>query len=309
MQDIILMGDPHLGRKFRTGVPVHRIGEREQHVWKDFMSSLEVPPGTKMHVNMGDLFDKFVVSPEVLLEAARVYTQAAETNLDCHFVIIEGNHDVSRDRSKASSFDVFTQLVAGLKNIQVVRDKAVQIGEYGFVPFNAFEATKDLVLQLPDGLAAVFGHWDIQDWGGENVIPTELLSSKGIKVAFSGHDHLPRVEARHGVTINVVGSLQPYTHAEDDTNQWYRTVTLDELSDIPEADLGNLNIRVLLKEGESLPEDLDCLSMIAKRVAVNDQGEIETDTESFDSFDIGKALAAAVHEDVRDVIMEKFNAA
>ncbi|NRB16124.1 MAG: hypothetical protein HRU33_00755 [Rhodobacteraceae bacterium] len=160
------------------------------------------------------------------------------------------------------------------------------------------------VAELPNGLQAVFGHWDIQDWGGDNVIPTKLLKKKKIKLAISGHDHLAREETRDGVQIIVTGSMQPYTHAEDPAGGWYVTVKLDELEGLY---VTHKNVRVLLKEGESLPTDLDCLSLIGKRITDEDE-EIKVDTSDFDSLDLGQLLARALDGlSIKDQLMEEFS--
>ena len=295
------LGDPHLGRKFKTGVPLHRVGEREESVWAQFEAELAAPRGVKLHVNMGDLFDKFVVAPEIVIRAANLYLEAADKRRSCTFVVIEGNHDRSKDDSKSSSFDLFALLVAGKKNIVVVQEEPLVIDGFGFVPYQPFKPTEELVASLPDNLEAVFGHWDIQDWGGDNVIPSQLLSEKGICLAVSGHDHLKRQEKRHGVDIIVTGSMQPYNHAEDGEGDFYRTVTLAELDGL---DVTNMNVRVLLMEGETLPNDLDCLSLTAKREASE---TIEVDTSEFESLDLGQMLAAALGDlSVKDEVMSKF---
>ena len=302
--DVTVMGDPHLGRKFKTGVPLHRVGDREAAQWAQFEQEL-MSCETAYHINMGDLFDKFVVAPEVVLKAAEIYEHAAADHPNTMYFILEGNHDRAKDSSKASSFDLFAQLVAGIWNIVVVSDEVVNWdNRFGFVPYHPFRPTADLVAELPDRLEAVFGHWDIQDWGGDNVIPTKLLKGKKIPLAVSGHDHLAREEKRDGVHIIVTGSMQPYTHAEDAYGEFYKTVTLEQLAEI---DATNLNVRVLLKEGESLPADLDCLSLTAKRITDEDE-KLEVDTSDFDSLDLGQMLARALEGlSIADTLMEAFN--
>ena len=301
-KNVKALGDPHLGRVFKTGVPLHRVGEREALQWDDFLSSINCKGETpKYHVNMGDLFDRFIVAPELILRTAAAYVEAASNRPDIEYVILEGNHDRAKDSNKKSGFDLFAALVAGADNITVVQDDAIVLETYGFVPYHPHRPTGDLVAELPDGLDAVFGHWDIQDWGGDNVIPTQLLKQKKIKLAISGHDHLAREEKRDGVDIIVTGSMQPYTHAEDTTGDWYRTVTLEELE---ELDPTNMNIHVLLQEGQTLPTDLDCLSLTAKREAAD---TVEVDTSDFDSLDLGQMLARALEDlSIKDELMEAF---
>jgi len=299
----VTLGDPHLGRKFRTGVPLHRIGDREAMVWHEFENSLMTPGDVDTHVCMGDLFDKHVVPPEVVLKAAHVYFRAARARRDVDFIVIRGNHDVSRDSTKRSSFDVFTRLVYDVPNITVVNEPLVE-GDYAYVPYDPFTPVANTVEDLPDNLLTVFMHHDYTDFGGDQVIPTKLLANKGIDHVVNGHDHIQRTETRHGVMVEITGSMQPYTHGEDPNGFWYRTISLEQLEGL---DVSDLNIRLKLKEGESIPEDLDCLSVIPMRIT-EDSEEIEMDTTDFDTFDIATALSEAVHPDLREEIMEKFNA-
>lgn len=300
-ENVTVLGDPHLGRKFKTGVPLHRVGERELLQWDEFASSL-LHCTTPYHINMGDLFDKFVVAPEIVLKAVQIYKTAAAQNPNTIYVVIEGNHDRSKDSTKASSFDLFANLVQGVNNIIVVQESGTLLGSnMAVLPYHPFRSAEEILDETPGNLDVVFGHWDIADFGGENVIPTELMAQRGIHLAVSGHDHLAREERRHGVDIIVTGSMQPYTHAEDTTGEFYKTVTLDELA---ELDPTNLNIRVLLREGETLPTDIDCLSLTAKREAKED---LTVDTSDFDSLDLGQLLARELDGlSIKDQLMEAF---
>lgn len=296
------LGDSHLGKAFKTGVPLHRLGEREALIWAEFEVSL-MSVTADFHIHMGDLFDKFVVPPEVTLVAADIYIRAAKTHPNTIYIVLMGNHDPSKDATKRSSFDIFEALTASVPNILVLR-KPTLIADMGFLPYSVFGTAKDsLATLLEQGTPSmVFGHWDVVDWGGDNVIPTSELAAAGIELAFTGHDHLMRVEKRHGVKINVVGSMQPYTHAEDAEGSWYRTVTLEELGQI---DPTNLNIRVLLQQDEVLPEGINCLSLTAKKVG-SEVEETTVDTEEFDSFDLTGELTKLLPDSIRDEVMEVF---
>lgn len=293
------LGDPHLGRVFRTGVPLHRIGEREEMVWSEFESNLMLS-GADLHVCMGDLFDKFVVPPEVVLRAYDIYSAAAQRWTNTSFVVIRGNHDVSRDTSRMSSFDLFTKLVSGTHpNVKVI-DTVTVLHGLGFVPYDPFVSAEDQVRELPDNLTTVFMHHDYTDFGGDHVIPTALLAEKGITRVINGHDHVARTEKRHGVTVEMTGSMQPYSHAEDAEGRLYVTTHLPI-----QGDVRNKNVRLILRDGEEAPTDLDCLSLIIRREQAEET--LEVDTDDFDSFDLAAALAEAVHPDVRDQVMEKFH--
>lgn len=278
-----VLGDPHLGRKFETGVPLHRRGEREQMQRQKFIDALM---GTKatVHVTMGDLFDKFIVAPEVVLFAAATYMEAASINCNTLYVVLRGNHDVSRNKDKASSWDLFCALVDPHPNVWAVDDCPAALENLLFVPYDPFNYDH-LEGYLSDEIDTVFAHFDIVDFGGHNVIPTKLFAEHNIKTVINGHDHLARELVRDGVAVTVTGSMQPFTHAEDPEGQLYVTLSLEELAGL---DVRNKNVRVLLKPGETLPDDLDCLSLTAKRVAVDD--EITVDTSDFDTLDLSEML-------------------
>src|SRR5689334_1109340 len=119
------LGDPHLGKRFIEGVPLHRRGEREVQQWVEFDRSLNDVNGASYHVMMGDLFDNFSVDETTVLRAAEHYVSAAARHRGTHYYILRGNHDAVRDADKKSSFDVFHALVATEENITVVREVAV----------------------------------------------------------------------------------------------------------------------------------------------------------------------------------------
>jgi len=295
-----VLGDPHLGRKFETGVPLHRKGEREHMQIEKFLASL-MNAKAEVHVTMGDLFDKFIVPPEVVLFAAHAYMRAAEDNPNTFYVILRGNHDVSRNTDKASSWDLFCALVDICPNVWAVDEHPVELGGMFFVPYDPFNYDH-LEGYLNDGIDTVFGHFDIVDFGGHNVAPTALLARHGVKTLINGHDHVARELDRDGVHIIVTGSMEPFTHAEDKTGELYVTVTLDELAKL---DVRNKNVRILLKPGETLPDEIDCLSLTAKRVSEDENTSV--DTTEFDSLDLDDMLALSLDGlTVKDSVLSFF---
>lgn len=278
---MLVIGDPHLGRRFKTGVPLHRMGEREADMMEDFTTRLRCAEEDVLII--GDLFDKFVVPPEIVLEA---YNACLNCNHEVY--VLQGNHDASKDDAKASSFDIFSTLVENSENVTAISKPMVINGE-GFIPHDIFTPIVDQINQLPAGITHIYTHHDFVDFGGDHVLPTKLLAEKGILNVTNGHDHLARVEERHGVTVKMVGSMQPYTHAEDTKGLYYVTVPLDELD--PD-EVRFKNVRVLLKPGETLPTDIDCLSLTAKRV--EDLEAEEVGTVDVENFNLRQLLAEAL---------------
>jgi predicted phosphodiesterase len=288
-----MMGDPHLGRSFIHGVPAHRRGEREISQRRAFVDQLM---GTiaDVFVIMGDIFDKFVVSPTVVLFASKAMRLAAEQNPNTLYILLRGNHDGSRDSTLKSSFDLLAALLGDIPNIMVVSDEVFTLDldeqtSLGFVPWHPFkDATQmadELLAYTPlSDITAVFGHWDLDDFGGTNtnVVPLEQLAEI-TNVLVTGHVHKSERRLTDGTHILATGSMQPYAHGEDLTGTTYRTVGLKEARALSESGAArDLCLRVVLAEGEDLDFEIDCLQLRTVRGAAE---AIDTPVE-FESFNL-----------------------
>lgn len=297
--DIEALGDCHIGRQFKTGVPLDRRGEREERVWKDFETSL-MSANSGRHIQVGDLFDAFVVPIEVVLRAADIYERAARANPNATYIVYAGNHDLSRTESRKSSFELFQRLLAPIDNISVVTDTEAleRSGSWiGIVPWHPFKSAAELAGNLSGrhNYDIVFGHWDCKSFGGDdhNLIPLEQLAGK-TKLVVTGHEHTPR-EFDHGdIHVVVVGSMQPFSHAEDTDGEFYVTMTLDEMAECKD-DLSDRNVRLVLKEGEVIPAGLDALSVTTKTVE-SDAAEAMKEIDFDPSFDLAALLGDALRE-------------
>jgi DNA repair exonuclease SbcCD nuclease subunit len=289
------IGDPHLGKRFVNGVPLHRRGEREKMVRERFVDELLVP--CDFNVCMGDLLDKMVVDIATVLFAADEYRHAAAVRPNTLFIVLRGNHDASRDADKRSSFDLFRELVRGVPNIVVVDDCASSIGDLLFFPWHPFKTAAEVVEQIPadeyrrfrNGQHPIcFGHWDIKDFDGQNtnLVPVEQLKKLQPAQVITGHYHKAGVYDVDGLQVEVTGSLQPYAHGEETDESLYVTRKLEELGD----DLSIYKdkcLRVLLKPGQSLPDvGIDCLQLTVKRVAEDGTIEPEDVSVELDPFDL-----------------------
>jgi DNA repair exonuclease SbcCD nuclease subunit len=251
VDDLKIVGDPHLGKTFINGVPLGRRGERERMQRESFLQALD-PQGAKVHVLMGDLFDKPVVPLETIMFAAKAYTGAIRQHPETPFLALAGNHDLSRDTTHISAFQIFAEMVPGIR--AVMQPQCFQ--GFLFVPWSPFKSASEVIEGLEVApCTTAFGHWDL-DGSGSNLIPIAALKRIGIRKVFNGHVHLPRLEERDGIEIINVGSLQPFAHGEG--NELYLTVTLDEAKVL---DLKEKCVRVRLNEGEILDFELDCLQL------------------------------------------------
>lgn len=278
-----IIGDAHLGRKFIEYVPLHRRGHREAMVMADFKGRLALCTSPLL-VQTGDLFDGFSVDDAVVLETALAVREEAKKNPSRIYVFYRGNHDASKDANKASSFDVFAEILHGSPNVHVVKTPWVlRIGDqaWGFLPWSPFksaaELAEELVLtseplraEVPEGkFDIVFGHWDTESFGGSdfNLIPTKILAPVANGIV-TGHIHLPGTFTRDGIQVAVAGSMQPYSHSEDPNGTYYKTTTFEDYQaygPTEKAWCRNLNLRILVREGEN-PEPCDCLSFRTKLV-------------------------------------------
>lgn len=276
---LYLLGDPHLGRSFVNGVPLGRRGEREAMVWQDFLRALHQPLGSvDLHVCLGDLFDKWIVSYDLILKVAEEYEKAARANPSCTFLILKGNHDWIRDLERRSAFDVFTKLVAGVSNIVIVDRPTVHSGLV-FYPWHPLWTAREKCAEFVRE-KILFGHFDTE-FSDHNMVPTELHFDR----IYTGHVHKPERFTRHGTEVVVVGSLQPYAHGEEVNDDLYVTLRAEEVS-------GDLRMKCVRIIGR-YDGDIDCLQLGFKAEAKDDQ-PIETVTMG--DFDMDKLFAEAFAE-------------
>lgn len=281
---IVLLGDPHLGRTFTNGVPLHRRGVREQIVWQDFLEALHVPGSDfDIHICLGDLFDKWIVSFDLILDVAAEYRAAAAKRPGAHFYILKGNHDWIRDLTRRSAFDVFAALVAGVPNITIV-DKPLSIATTGLVLYpwhplwDATETLKDV-----EG-TALFGHFDVE-FGEHNMAPTKLHFEK----IYTGHDHKARTFTRDGTEVIVVGSMQPYAHGEEADDSLYVTVRAEDITD--PTIFKDKCLRIIGRyEGE-----IDCLQLTFKQEKTDDSDD-QLGEVTLGDFDMDKLFAESFAE-------------
>jgi DNA repair exonuclease SbcCD nuclease subunit len=279
---IFLLGDPHLGRTFLNGVPLNRRGAREKMVWQDFLDALHHPAGLDYHICLGDLFDKWIVPFDLILDVADQYRKAAGAAPGCHFFVLKGNHDWTRDLTRRSAFDVFAALVADVPNITIVKDMLHLAGTplvlYPWHPL--WDASEKLAVSNGKIL---FGHFDTE-FGDHNMVPTKLNFER----IYTGHVHKPDRFTRDGTEVVIVGSLQPYAHGEEINDDLYITLRADQLAGA--GDLHNKCVRILGR----YEEEIDCLQLTFKQEKSADDNQL--DTVTLGDFDMDKLFVAAFAE-------------
>ena len=281
-----LIGDPHLGRVFKTGVPTHRLGDRERLVEEQFYAEISDRTSVPVII-MGDLFDKYSVPESLVLWAADKLNEAAEWK---KIYVLRGNHDLSRDEEKRGSFDVLEKLCPNVVFVKGVWEIQLENGYLALFGYDAFKSATELANQLTVNCnyLAAFGHYDLTSHGSDfNLVPTEVFAALKIPTVYTGHIHRAQTIERHGVTVHAVGSMQPYAHGEQaEGDPLYQTLTLDEFNARNPEDFLDVNLRILLKGDEVFDTQLDCLSLVFKHIADAEAEPLEVAYDSFNSDNI-----------------------
>jgi DNA repair exonuclease SbcCD nuclease subunit len=292
---IKVIGDAHLGRRFITGVPLHRRGDREKMVMAQFAAELLDVDEADLVVQVGDIFDKFFVPLDVIMATYEAIEYAAD-HYAIEFYFLRGNHDASRDLEKISAFDILRELCRRLSNVHFITDEPTFVGFEGspcwiaFAPWHPVKTAVEMATRLIDnpnrlgrGFDVVFAHYDIHSYGGDdsNLIPLEALS-KITPLVVTGHDHLPREFEANGMKIIVTGSMQGYAHGEEAEEEMYWTFTREQMERVDVSLLKDKCVRVLLNPGETLPVDIDCFQLTGKRVGVDEEVSLDVDMGTFD---------------------------
>lgn len=304
-----ILGDVHAGKKFINDVPLHRRGEREGEVLSGLSANLRGVKGISSHVQVGDLFDAFEVDNNILMEVFLYYKNAAEANPSCTYYLIPGNHDLSRDSSKVSSFEIFAYLVGSIKNIVVITEPVI-INKMGFLPWSPWHTAKEQAEQLQRPCDVVFCHYDIESYGGsmDNIVPVETLALITKRVV-TGHIHKPQVHTFGELVVEVVGSMQPYAHGEEEFPRRYLTLSLEAIQQIRPELLRDKYIRLQLFKGQEMPEVPDCMGF---KVIKGAEEETESISVAFEDFNTRNLFIACLDElkvpaDTQAKVLEKFD--
>lgn len=285
-EDFNFIGDPHMGKRF-PDVPLHRRGDREKMQLAKFKDELNTK--CDFNIMVGDLFDVFNVSNEVLMDVYYAIKEAAEANPYTYFFWISGNHDISRDANVIHSFDILREMLRTLEpqvrcftETTHVRTQAktphpdLYDDDYYFnlllCPYSPFKTSAEEVEPFcMEGYQydVVVGHWDVGTIAGpHNLIPLEHLF-KVTDLVITGHEHT-HLEIQHGDKLVIkTGSMQPYSHGEDPDGEFYVTRTLAQVEAALAADPLSFHdkcVRLVLSGDEQPPVGFDCLQFAVKRV-------------------------------------------
>lgn len=260
-------------------------------------------------MQVGDLFDTFRVSTETVVRVAKIIDKVAYHNPSIMFVFIPGNHDVSRDADRVSSYQLLSMLVNRVNVRILTGHEPVEIFGVLFVPYSAFHTPLQQLEGLTGRYDAIVGHWDVIDFGFENpqLAPFERLFELTDTV-ITGHDHLPRLLERGDKRCLVTGSMQPYSHSEDPDEEWYLTRTAAEVYANPAAVRGK-HLRVILEKDQVFDSsEIDPLALTFKYI---DDITEETSMSLEEIFDLNSevdlalsGLDSKVSQRIRELLTE-----
>lgn len=300
---IQFIGDVHAGKKFEAGVPLHRRGERERSILDQLRA--EVMSGTGPVVQVGDIFDKTVVSNSVVWEVAQILREAAVKR---PVAILRGNHDASRDSSRVSSFQILTELVRPY-GVVVADEEPVSFHDHLLIPWSPWKNAEEMLDEWSPMVRAyrtVVGHWDVV-MGDGNQLPAETLVRLGVTHAITGHDHNARELEMDGLKVTVTGSMQPYSHGEDPEGRIYVTLSAEKAGEALDADPEAFASKCLRVVGDWDREVPNCLQFQLARVAASedvDLGEVQ-----FQTFDLrnlyDQACAKTGLSTLKDTVFQK----
>lgn len=262
-ENVSVITDTHFGRTFKEGVSLDRRGEYEAKILDDFGEFLSHPQ-TNIVVHAGDLFDTPEVNYEVLLKVySKIRNAALENPLVCYY-FIAGNHDLNRDDSKNEhcSFRLLQILLKTERNVEFVLENLVVRRDNAVIDLFPWDYKNEEFKVFPEANYAI-GHFN-------DPVPEAIANFKGVKL--SGHFHKRHLTA-DGTFF--VGSLYPIAFGEESDDSEMITLTLNQYENMNNEELKNKRVRILLKEGETLPVEHDCLQLIGKKVSEEKEVNLE----------------------------------
>lgn len=303
------IGDPHLGRVFTRNVPMSKRGLREKSV------ELELDANFKEYkdftVVVGDLFDSFRVTNEILLKARDIILKFIPKKT--HIILIPGNHDFCKDKSKMSSYQVLANLLRPYegekltiieRHPKVIYHERIAIYLDAYCPF--YGEPKLNVKIEPDTPLISIGHWDDPRFEKGYLPPKELVERSELLV--SGHVHIPGTFEKFVFT----GSLQPYGHGEDPECTHYKTYTYKEIERIIRSDVlleqegvARKNIRINCYPGYYLPVPLNCMALSYNPILDTPEGPTSVEDLDLADFNTSYLLTLKTEHDIEEELLIK----
>lgn len=191
----------------------------------------------------GDLFDGFVISNNDLVRTFNTILDAFRLGRIRKVILSRGNHDISKNTEKLSSFDVLGSMLTaalGIERVHVVIEHEVVTTDAGEVWVLPHLPNQDLFSLALDDIAGdprpyLFVHANFDNGFAEEAdhslnmskVQAERLNRAGVKSIIFGHEHQQRQESSG---VFVVGNQFPTSIADCLGNNQKRALHVNQHS-------------------------------------------------------------------------------
>lgn len=117
-----VINDTHIGAQRSAGTTPTTAWELRRQILSNFKDLLDLANGGDLLIN-GDLFDKYSINYMDLLQAFTITSNWLVANPASTLYLSAGNHDLSTNSTKLSSFEFFADLLVQLYSTRVVKIK------------------------------------------------------------------------------------------------------------------------------------------------------------------------------------------
>lgn len=130
---LTVINDTHIGAQRSAGTTPTTAWELRRQILENFAGLLKQADGGDLLIN-GDLFDKYSINYMDLLQAFTITSNWLVANPSSRLHLSAGNHDLSTNSTKISSFEFFADLLVQLYGERVSKIKGSQdIGQDRYV--------------------------------------------------------------------------------------------------------------------------------------------------------------------------------
>lgn len=200
---------------------------------------------------LGDLFSSITVPSRLVADVRAIFSNRAKHSLGATY-LVAGNHDISKNSSEYSSFDLLAATLADYRNVKVIRQPC-DIPHGHVIPhlqnqdlFNAAIA-KAAKKQGP----ALFLHCNIDNGFAQadhslNLTKDQILTLTGFKHIIVGHEHNKRFMGK----VKIIGNQFPTSISDclNCTKKYKGVLSGDELRLEETADIAQMFCELSLEE-------------------------------------------------------------
>jgi hypothetical protein len=239
---MLALNDQHLGVNRSGGTTPVTYATLLEYTHERFDSALDIPTQDGCVLLNGDTFDGFLVSNAVLLRTYSAICALLESGAIRTLFLARGNHDVSRDSTKLSSFDLLGALLTDSypQRVVVITEPTLiawgenELDQGWVVPHASNQDIHDLWLEQVrnDPVPFAFLHanysngFAVESDHSLNVTKEQCaaLEAAGFKHIIFGHEH---VQNTHPNGVLITGNQWPTSISDCLNNTHKRALQID----------------------------------------------------------------------------------